>query len=79
VLAKVGATWKVKYVDYGNRSEVLIADMRPLKLKHTSLPAQSIKCLLRGCDNSDSWSKEKVDKFKAAIKDREIEVKLTDI
>jgi hypothetical protein len=73
VLAKVGDNWKVAFVDYGNSSEVSIADMRPLKEEHASLPAQSIHCLLRGCEKSD-WPKEDVDKFEAATLDIELDV-----
>jgi hypothetical protein len=73
VLSKVNQNWKVTFVDSGKTSVVSIADMRPLQLEHASLPAQSINCLLRGCDKSE-WSKEEVDKFKAATKDVELEV-----
>ena len=73
MLAKVGENWKVAFVDYGNTSEVPIADMRPLKEEHASLPAQSINCLLRGCDKSD-WPKEELDKFEAATNEIELDV-----
>lgn len=62
------------FVDYGNTSEVSIADMRPLKEEHASLPVQGIRCLLRGCSKSD-WSKDEKEKFEAAALDIVLDVR----
>lgn len=72
MLTKVGDKWNVAFVDYGNTSEVPIADMRPLKEDQASLPAQGINCLLRGFEKSD-WPKELSDKFEATA-DIELDV-----
>jgi Tudor domain len=74
VLSKVGENcWKVSFVDYGNTSEVSIADMRLLKEEHASVPALSINCLLRGCGKSD-WPEEEVDKFDATTNEFDFDV-----
>lgn len=73
MLAKTDEKWKVSFVDYGNTSEVSIADMRPLKEEHASLPAQSIPCLLRGFDKSE-WAIEDVGKFDDATRDATLDV-----
>jgi Tudor domain len=73
VLTKAGENWKVSFVDYGNTSEVSIADIRPLKEEHASLPVQGINCILRGCSKSD-WSHEEIDKFDAVTKNVALDV-----
>ena len=69
----------VRFVDYGNESEVSRDKIYSIKDEDTKIPSQAFMCCLdkiKPAATDDDWSQEACDKFSELVMDKELVLKL---
>ncbi|XP_042359677.1 tudor domain-containing 6 [Plectropomus leopardus] len=75
VIDKVGEELSVLFVDYGNKSQVNITDVKEMPPKLMESPPQAFLCELEGFDASQgSWDSGSVDEFSALTTDKVLQL-----
>ena len=63
----------INFVDYGNKEEVEVTELKQLTQEYCSLPAQAVKCSLHNVKPaSATWQESDVEKFRELTEDRSL-------
>uniref|UniRef100_A0A665W1W7 Tudor domain containing 6 n=1 Tax=Echeneis naucrates TaxID=173247 RepID=A0A665W1W7_ECHNA len=80
VIRKDGDEVSILFVDYGNKSQVNIADVRVMPPSLVAAPPQAFLCGLQGFDSSfGSWTSDAVDALSALTADKLLKVTVTGV
>ncbi|KAG8011122.1 Tudor domain-containing protein 1, partial [Nibea albiflora] len=78
IIDREGDELCVFFVDYGNKSQVNVTDVREMPTNLMDTPPQAFLCELEGFDASDgSWDNGAVDEFSALTTDKALQLTVT--